>query len=402
MKRIISIYLLIACFQLLQAQLMVDELGHVGIGIDTTANLNSQLSINSIGSAENFVGLKSDKSDYLRAFTATKLGRYHIAQGYSTAGYFGTEVFDNQYNIAINARAVKSTPISQGRSYGVLAYAGNATSGYNYGVFGCLSGTNNGAGVYGSATHEENGHDTGGRYAGYFYGNVKTTGVLTANSITTNILVTPSDFRLKENVTAVRSGALANIMNMNVVEYNYIEQDVSSAAEDDTATIATRNAIVENTEAKVPKKHFGFIAQELQEIYPELVEVDEKGYLGVNYLEVIPLLVRSIQELNAKLKQYENAEIQKKALQDINILYQNTPNPFTENTFIAFSLSKDVEQAELFVYDMNGEQIAKYPISERGKAGITIEGNSLKAGMYFYALIADGQVIDTKRMILTK
>lgn len=400
MKKIISICLLIASFQLLQAQLMVDELGHVGIGIDTTINLKSQLSINSIGSAENFVSLKSDKSDYLRAFTATKLGRYHIAQGYSTAGYFGTEVFDNQYNIAINARAVKSTPISQGRSYGVLAYAGNATSGYNYGVFGCLSGTNNGAGVYGSATHEENGHDTGGRYAGYFNGNVKTTGVLTANSITTNILVTPSDFRLKENVTAVRSGALANVMNMNVVEYNYIVQEPQTIS--DTATIATENEHLESVKKETPKKHFGFIAQELQEIYPELVEVDEKGYLGVNYLEVIPILVRSIQELNAKLEQYENAEIQKKALQDVNILYQNTPNPFTENTFIAFSLSKDVEQAALFIYNMSGEQLAKFPISDRGNAGITIEGNSLDAGMYFYALIADGQVIDTKRMILTK
>lgn len=400
MKKIISICLLIASFQLLQAQLMVDELGHVGIGIDTTINLKSQLSINSIGSAENFVSLKSDKSDYLRAFTATKLGRYHIAQGYSTAGYFGTEVFDYQYNIAINARAVKSTPISQGRSYGVLAYAGNATPGYNYGVFGCLSGTNNGAGVYGSATHEENGHDTGGRYAGYFYGNVKTTGVLTANSITTNILVTPSDFRLKENVTAVRSGALANIMNMNVVEYNYIVQEPQTIS--DTATIATENEHLESVKKETPKKHFGFIAQELQEIYPELVEIDEKGYLGVNYLEVIPLLVRSIQELNAKLEQYENAEIQKKALQDVNILYQNTPNPFTENTFIAFSLSKDVEQAALFIYNMNGEQLAKFPISDRGNAGIIIEGNSLDAGMYFYALIADGQVIDTKRMILTK
>ena len=72
MKKIISICFLIASFQLLQAQLMVDELGHVGIGIDTTINLKSQLSINSIGSAENFVSLKSDKSDYLRAFTATK------------------------------------------------------------------------------------------------------------------------------------------------------------------------------------------------------------------------------------------------------------------------------------------------------------------------------------------
>lgn len=399
MKKILIALFLLAWAQIMSAQLMVDELGNVGIGVDTTINLNSQLSINSIGSVDNVVHIKSDKSNYLRAFCATKLGRYQVANGYSTAGYFGTEVFDNQYNMAINARAVKSTPISAGRSYGVLAHAGNATSGYNYGVFGSLCGSNNGAGVYGSA-YEENGHDTGGRYAGYFYGNVKTTGTLYAATVNASSVVTPSDFRLKENVKAVDNGALSNLMNMNVVEYNYIEQEESSAAEDDTATVATKRIMVESS--KVNKKHFGFIAQELQEIYPELVEEDEKGYLGINYLEVIPLLVRSIQELNAKLEQYENAEIQKKALQDVNTLFQNSPNPFTENTFIAFTLSQDVEQADLFVYDMNGEQIAKYSISERGKSGITIQGNSLKAGMYFYALIADGQVVDTKRMILTK
>lgn len=51
---------------------------------------------------------------------------------------------------------------------------------------------------------------------------------------------------------------------------------------------------------------------------------------------------------------------------------------------------------------MNGDQIAEYPIANRGEASITIDGGSLNAGMYLYALIADGKVVDTKRMILTK
>jgi hypothetical protein len=33
---------------------------------------------------------------------------------------------------------------------------------------------------------------------------------------------------------------------------------------------------------------------------------------------------------------------------------------------------------------------------------VTIEGHTLKAGMYLYTLIADGKEVDTKRMILTK
>ena len=51
---------------------------------------------------------------------------------------------------------------------------------------------------------------------------------------------------------------------------------------------------------------------------------------------------------------------------------------------------------------MNGEQITGFDITERGSTSVTINGNTLSAGMYLYALVADGQVIDTKRMILTK
>jgi len=61
-----------------------------------------------------------------------------------------------------------------------------------------------------------------------------------------------------------------------------------------------------------------------------------------------------------------------------------------------------VAKADLYIYNMKGEQINTYPITERGTISITIEGHSLSTGMYLYALIADGQVIDTKRMILTK
>ena len=47
-------------------------------------------------------------------------------------------------------------------------------------------------------------------------------------------------------------------------------------------------------------------------------------------------------------------------------------------------------------------QLKSYPLVQRGKGNVTINGSELTAGMYLYALIADGKVIDTKRMILTK
>ena len=86
----------------------------------------------------------------------------------------------------------------------------------------------------------------------------------------------------------------------------------------------------------------------------------------------------------------------------VTALYQNEPNPFSESTVIRCDVAEDVVKADLYIYNMNGEQIAEYSVAERGETSITIDGGSLNAGMYLYALITDGQVIDTKRMILTK
>ncbi len=54
-----------------------------------------------------------------------------------------------------------------------------------------------------------------------------------------------------------------------------------------------------------------------------------------------------------------------------------------------------------YIYDMNGLQIENYPITERGNTSLTIDGGTLKTGMYLYSLILDRCVTDTKRMILT-
>ena len=79
-------------------------------------------------------------------------------------------------------------------------------------------------------------------------------------------------------------------------------------------------------------------------------------------------------------------------------LDQNIPNPFSANTTINMHLTKAV----LYIYTMQGKQIQKLNINELGNTSATIDGYSLKAGMYLYTLIADGKEVDTKKMILTK
>jgi hypothetical protein len=105
-----------------------------------------------------------------------------------------------------------------------------------------------------------------------------------------------SDLRLKRNITTITDG-LDKILNLNPVKFNWIENYVSSE---------------EN------KDMFGFIAQEIQKIIPEAVESFADGNLitvgntiidnplRVNEKFIIPILVKAIQELSAKITQLEN------------------------------------------------------------------------------------------------
>ena len=86
----------------------------------------------------------------------------------------------------------------------------------------------------------------------------------------------------------------------------------------------------------------------------------------------------------------------------VPLLYQNNPNPFSQATVIKYQLPQTVQTAYIYVYDMSGKQLGSHILLDRGEGQLTISANEYHAGMYLYSLIADGQEIDTKRMILTK
>lgn len=48
-------------------------------------------------------------------------------------------------------------------------------------------------------------------------------------------------------------------------------------------------------------KNIGFIAQQVQQVFPEIVQEDVNGYLSLDYAKMTPVLVQAIQELNAKI-----------------------------------------------------------------------------------------------------
>ena len=405
-KTFLSMLMIASFFSVANAQLVVDNNGHVGVAVDETSTMSSYLGVNSTGSPLACFYVASDPSVHRAALSARRLGNNTtLYNQYQMAGHFLTEVYPSQYNIGLYSECFRNDAIDKGRTYGLLTFAGNATDGWNFGVCASLKGSNNGAAIYGSSEYSL-GDNTNGRYAGFFAGDVRVTETLTASNV-----VTPADYRLKKNIQEVRNGNLNNIMDINVVQYNYLKKSELAAMQVSDDTIAVSRVSAQQEELNKPEVlHYGFIAQELQKIYPHLVYEGQDGYLSINYMEMIPLLVSSIQELKTELNNLQKGNIYRvqasqnqniEAL-EISVLYQNTPNPFTESTLIQCDIAVNVTDANLYIYNMNGDQIAEFAITERGSTSVTIDGGSLNAGMYLYALIADGQVIDTKRMILTK
>jgi hypothetical protein len=105
-----------------------------------------------------------------------------------------------------------------------------------------------------------------------------------------------SDERLKDNWTMF-DDALGKINTLTKIgTYNRIDPDTKETV------------IFEDEEETVPKVFVGVSAQEIKEILPEAVsKSDEEEYYGLNYQDVFCLMLKSIQELSAKVTALENA-----------------------------------------------------------------------------------------------
>jgi hypothetical protein len=184
-----------------------------------------------------------------------------------------------------------STATVNGRSIGVKGQAGNATTGFNYGVYGVLAGSNNGAAIYG-VTPGKGDFDVAGIYAGYFRGNVKMENDLNVLGVFTN-----SDINLKKDVKNLEPKNIEKIKQLQAIKYKLktpLELNAFSKEVTDTAKV-----LMNDTELNDPiytRDYIGISAQEIQKVFPEIVKVEDNGYLSVNYIALIPILMEAIKE----------------------------------------------------------------------------------------------------------
>jgi hypothetical protein len=95
-------------------------------------------------------------------------------------------------------------------------------------------------------------------------------GTLTAISFNST-----SDERLKENIEPLTYG-LECLNKIEPKMYNFIDD-------------------------KSKKTYYGVIAQEVEKVLPDLVTTKDNGYLSVNYLDMIAILIKSVQELSSEV-----------------------------------------------------------------------------------------------------
>lgn len=206
-----------------------------------------------------------------------------------------------------------------------------------------------------------------------------------------------SDERYKENIEPMGE-TLNSLKSLEPVTYNLKGRETAGGPRRGAAKDSER---------------YGFLAQNVQEVFPELVHTDNNGYMAVDYIGLIPVLVQCINELRAELaelkaeNQEEGAPLlaaqgELEASLGAAKLYQNAPNPWSSETVIRYSLPQSVGKADIYIYDMQGAQLKSIPATGRGESQVRVTARDLKAGMYLYALVADGTLIDSKQMILTK
>ena len=86
-----------------------------------------------------------------------------------------------------------------------------------------------------------------------------------------------SDRRLKENISLLQN-TLSKLDQLGGYNYNYKADEKK-------------------------KKQIGVIAQELEKVFPELVNTDDRGYKMVNYQGLIPVLMQAIKEQQIEINQ---------------------------------------------------------------------------------------------------
>ncbi|MEM1324662.1 MAG: tail fiber domain-containing protein [Bacteroidota bacterium] len=217
-----------------------------------------------------------------------------------------------------------------------------------------------------------------------------------------------SDSKLKHDVQPMQKDALAIINELRPVSYYY------------------------NHDKEKSKRAYGFIAQEVEAVLPELILYPEEGaenaHLMLNYDDFTPFAIKGIQDVHQKVIESEQemallraeiealkqllrqlhadipleTEVTSKEVTDQSYLLQSQPNPSNGLTMIKCFVAPTTQEAILQVANTNGQIVRSIHIQDRGHISLPLDMQDLRNGTYFYTLITDGLVVASQQLLLVK
>ena len=411
--------------------------GLLAISVATSAQLklhsDGKLSFNTIATPVCPIALNGPgHQDYFMSFSGTRRFLYSWSVNVEYGSSFvNIAKPDNDFSIAVSLMSITQNCTNQNQ-IGIGAYGRSKDAPYNYGVLGNIDCNTYGAGIVGSSQWwipSQTLMDQ--KYAGFFMGDVKVTSNLKVDGSIQGTLLSPS---ASPGGTLTRQGLQQDrghcssdlLAQLETFSYQYVDNRTDESLptlitkqidDSTTITLATRDTLNYIGDQERKKSHFALDAEQLEEVFPDLVYEMKDGTKAINYVEMVPLLVQCINELNARLTAVDGGEVAAAKARALNSetsevmipkatiagakLYQNTPNPFTERTEIRFSLPDDARDAYIYIFDMTGKMLRQIHVDSTMQS-VAINGYELSAGIYLYSLVINGKEIDTKRMILSK
>ena len=206
-----------------------------------------------------------------------------------------------------------------------------------------------------------------------------------------------SDFRAKKNIKSLGCG-LNNLLKFRPVKFNWKKD------EDSDAMVDGKNfAIGPNDDSD----QYGFLAQEVEEVMPDIVHTSEEGEKGINYIAMIPMLVESIQELNAKVAEQTKRIEQLSSHLPSNVVKKLKNSKIGDCTIdngvlsFEYNLANNAKESYVLVKSLLGKMEKMIPLSkESNKCVDTVEG--LKSGIHVIVLVVDGIHCDSKLITISK
>ena len=393
------------------------------LGSDNTANGKYALYSNTIGESNTAMGR--------RALYSNTDGSFNTATGFEA---LSSNTSGNN-NIATGRNALYSnTTGSENTAAGFNALSSN-TTGNNNTAMGRTALSSNTTGEFNTAIGFSSGPNNGGfnNTTALGRGAIPTASdqVRIGNTSVTSIggavnWSVVSDGRFKKDIQEDIPG-LDFITRLRPVSYDLNRTKIRA--------FLGKEETEESTTAQSSSREIGFVAQEVEQLLNENgytrigIETpqNDRDHYGIRYAEFVVPLTKAVQELSEKDKaQQELIETLQQEIETLKamvygtggtsatalkeaitlpegfLLEQNIPNPFNETTIINAEVPETVGEARIVIYNLQGVELRSYPLTRRGRIAVEVEGGAFTSGMYLYALLADGQLIDTKKMVLTK